>query len=258
MSQVREFWDDQARLHSVGDKATAPDSAYRELEINRVIEQIPANTKTVLDVGCGNGFSTLRYAEARPEAFFLGVDYSELMVNEAMKARMKAKVLNVTFDVADIKSGLPGCDAYWDVITSVRCLINLSSWDEQKAAILEMKKGLAPTGRLILVENTQEGLERLNALRTGLDLQAIKTRWHNLYLPEVAANRFLHKHFNILAAHNIGNLYYIISRVVNAKLAALEGREPSYEDEINKVAAKLPSLETYNYSPNMMWVLENK
>lgn len=258
MNQVKEFWDNQALLYATGDKATAPDSAYRELEIAQVIQQIPLDAKTVLDIGCGNGFSTLKYAEARPNTFFLGVDYSELMINEAMKARKKSGICNVTFDVADINNKLPSCDAYWDVVLSVRCLINLASWDEQKAAILEMKKGLAPTGRLILVENTQEGLDNLNELRMKLDLQPIKTRWHNLYLSERQTVWFLRKNFKVVAALNIGNFYYMVSRVINAKLAALDGREPSYDDEINKIAAKLPTLDLYGYSPNWMWVLDHK
>jgi hypothetical protein len=126
------------------------------------------------------------------------------------------------------------------------------------AAIMEMASVLKPGGILILVENFVEGLAELNKLRSQFDLHEIKTRWHNLYMSLPITVSFLKKHFRIDTQENIGNLYYILSRVVYAVLAKAEGKEPSYDHPINEIASKLPSLGSYGYSPNVMLVCRKK
>ena len=74
-------------------------------------------------------------------------------------------------------------------------------------------------------------------------------------MPEKKLIDFAKKHFKLESIENHGNLYYIISRVVYAKLAALEGKEPEYDHPINKIAAQLPTLSNYHYSPNFIFVL---
>ena len=85
---------------------------------------------------------------------------------------------------------------------------------------------------------------------------AIVVRWHNYYLPQKTLEKSLPENFTIEAVENIGNLYYIISRVVYAKLAALEGKDPEYLNPINKIASQLPSLSSYQYSPNFIYTLK--
>src|SRR5438132_1327775 len=85
---------------------------------------------------------------------------------------------------------------------------------------------------------SQEGLARLNVLRKSFDLHPITVRWHNYYMPEKKLLSFANKNFKVEAIENIGNLYYIISRVVYAKLAQIEGKEPEYGHPINKIARR--------------------
>src|SRR5438105_14360408 len=119
-----------------------------------------------------------------------------------------------------------------------------------------MKKMLKPGGYIVLCENTQEGLARLNKLRATLKLPAIKVRLHNYYLHEKKLLNFAKTHFQLAEVNNIGSLYYIISRVVYAKLSDLEKKAPDYLHPINMIASKLPSLG--NYSPNFIFLLKNK
>jgi ubiquinone/menaquinone biosynthesis C-methylase UbiE len=260
--EVKKFWDGQAKQFEQCDLATAPDHHYRTLEIDHILSHLE-NKGTVLDVGCGNGYSTLRFAKVLPFAKFIGVDYSELMIEHARAAQAQSGLTNVEFHVGNVLSlaDLPvlqgGEGAKFDCIVSERCLINLSSWDEQQHALLQMKAVLSLTGTIILTENTQEGMTRLNELRASIALPPIAVRWHNFYLPQTKLEKFLQQHFLVEAVKNIGNLYYIISRVVYAKLAALEGKEPSYDHPINEIAARLPSLSDYQYSPNFIYVLRN-
>ena len=71
---VKAFWDRQAEIYGSKDTATAPDSHYRTLEINRILPHIDARSK-VIDVGCGNGFSTRTFARRVSSSSFLGIDY---------------------------------------------------------------------------------------------------------------------------------------------------------------------------------------
>ncbi len=262
--KTKAFWDDQAHAHGASDLATAPDHHYRTLEIDsilRVIDNI-RRRETILDVGCGNGYSTLKIGKKFPEAMITGVDYSEPMIAEANKA----VIPNVEYfhgNVLSLSRNKNLIGQKFDIVLSTRCLINLSTWEEQKAGIMEMLNMLAPNGRLILVENTEAGLASLNKLRAMLNLDPIDVRWHNKYLPQTEFNQFLNDAvdsdlFEIEHVENIGNLYYIASRVIYAKLCKDQGIEPDYNHPINAIAAQLPSLgQYYACSPNFMFVLRN-
>lgn len=251
---VKTFWDQQAVSFGSSGKASAPDEYYRDMEIRRIVPHLTDHA-SVLDIGCANGFSTFKFAAECPKSKFLGVDYSEPMIKQAI-ATMKTlrRTKNMGFVVGNVLE-LDRLHAKFDIIISERCLINLADWEEQKRAIMQMKYALNTGGRLLLVENTQEGLSNLNKLRGQFNLPAIKTRWHNQYLPQKELTAFLKKNFQILNVENIGNLYYILSRVVYAKLAQMEGKEPVYTHAINKIASELPSLPGYHFSPNFLYVL---
>lgn len=257
--KIKQFWDEQAEQFKESNLATAPDTYYRNLEIDRIISYLK-DKKNILDIGCGNGFSTLRFAKKFPHSKILGIDYSKKMINYAKKNLSKNKKLQkrVEFKVGDIVllSSLPLLEKKFNYIVSERCLINLLNWEEQKKALLEMKKLLKKKGKIILCENTQEGLTRLNNLRRQLKLPPISVRWHNHYMPEKKLLNFASKYFYIKEINNIGSLYYIISRVVYAKLCKLNKKEPDYFNPINKIASQLPSMG--NYSPNFIFLLENK
>lgn len=265
MSDVKSFWDKQAQEHGTSDIATAPDHFYRQnVELKRILDVLKImEPESILDIGCGNGYSTIEIAKQFPTAMVIGIDLSEKMVEEAQKAAKG--VANVTFftgDVLSISRHSHLQHQKFDVVLSERCLINLANWEEQKLSILQMRKLLTPTGSIILVENTKEGLAKLNIMREMVDLPPIEERWHNFYIPEDKLNAFFSENsgklFRVALMENIGNLYYIISRVVYAKLAALEGKEPEYNHQINEIASKLPNLgDHYACSPNYIMVLEN-
>jgi len=257
--QVKDFWQNQALEFKGSDLATAPDTYYRQLEINRIISYLK-DGKVILDIGCGNGYSTLKFAKKFSQSRFIGVDYSEEMIRYAKKNLVKEKNLKgrVKFLVGDVRnlSTHPEIKQKFDYLVSERCLINLLNWKQQKQALLEMKKLLKKDGGIVLCENTQEGLQRLNQLRNKLKLFSIKVRWHNYYLPQKKLLEFARKYFKVEEINNIGSLYYIISRVVYAKLVDLEGKEPQYLHPINKIASQLPSIG--DYSPNYIFILTNK
>ena len=256
--KVREFWDIQAEVHGQDGRATAPDHFYRDMEINRIIDHL-GEEETVLDVGCGNGYSTFKFAEARPKCAWNGIDYSKEMITQARKTRdlKYGDIYAPLFAQADIRKSLDYPNSTFDTIISERCLINLANWGEQQQALLNMKKVLKPKGKIILVENVIDGLKRLNGLRQSYGLPDIEVRWHNQYLPQKELVDFCSKHFNIEHYANIGGMYYVISRVIYAAMAKKSGEEISYDHPINEMASKLPHI-ACPYSPNYLFVLRNR
>lgn len=263
---IKDFWDKQAATHGTSDLATAPDHYYRDLEVRMIKNQLDIiKPDSILDVGCGNAYSTIEFAKANPTCMIIGVDYSEAMISAAKKAAEEAGVTNVSFFVGDVLSISRHPELQhqrFDVVLSERCLINLANWEEQKLGILQMRKLLTPAGHLILVENTKDGLVKLNTLRASVGLPPIKERWHNFYIPDDKMNEFFEGTAkNLLIpryVENIGSNYYIISRVVYAKLAEMEGKEPSYDHPINKIASMLPTFgNEYACSPNYLMIFQN-
>jgi len=260
---VRAFWDQQAKEHGGSDLATAPDHYYRSLEIESILRVISAiKHENILDVGCGNGYSTIQIAKKFPEAMITGIDFSEAMIAEAKK-----KIIpNIEFfegDVLSLSRNKHLIGQKYDVVLSSRCLINLANWEEQKVGILEMRKMLEWDGRMILVENVQEGLDNLNDIRIKFGLDKIKAPWHNKYLPKDGVRTFIEEiRGNLLSmeyVENIGNLYYLASRVLYAKLCKDQGIEPDYNNPINAIASQMPTMgEYYACSPNYMFVLKNE
>ena len=226
----------------------------------RVLENMPH--ETILDVGCGNGYATLEIAKKFPEAMVTGVDFSDAMIAEAKKN----VVPNVEFfegDVLSLSRNKHLLGQKYDVVLSTRCLINLANFEEQKVGIMEMRKLLGPDGKLVMAENVQEGLDNLNQVRDKFGLPPIKPPWHNKYLPQAELMKFLggiQGHLLTMEyVENIGNMYYLASRVIYAKLCKDQGIEPDYNNPINAIASQLPSMgEYYACSPNFLFVLKNE
>ena len=63
---------------------------------------------------------------------------------------------------------LPFRDACFDVVYTSRCLINLPERAMQQAALLEILRVVHPRGTVILTENFQEPVDRLNRVRERL------------------------------------------------------------------------------------------
>ena len=259
---IFEFWEQQAEKHGHSDKATNPDQYYRKLEIAsilRVMAQMPH--ETILDVGCGNGFTTDHMGNEFPEADVVGVDFSPKMIAQAKDIGGGPNIAFFEGDVLSLSRNRYLVPGHYDVVISTRCLINLANWQEQKIAILEMRKMLKPDGRLILVENFKEGLANLNSVRATVGLSPIGERWHNFYIPQMEFLRFISQSKGTFIqeyAENIGNFYYLASRVLYAKQCMDRGIEPDYNNPINQIACNLPTLgEYYACSPNFLIVLRN-
>jgi SAM-dependent methyltransferase len=185
----------------------------------------------VLDVGCGNGVSTASLA--RHSAEVVGIDYSAAMIERAR--REFPDLDNARFEVGDVLE--LGFDAAsFDVVVTQRCLINLTSWEDQQKAIRNIARVLKPGGCFFLQEGTQQGRRQLNEVRQGFGLPAMPPVAFNLDFDETVLWSFLRGLFEIVEVRRFG-LYDLVSRVVHPLLVSPE--EPRYDAKINEIARGL-------------------
>jgi len=136
--KIKQFWDNQAIEHGNSFLATVPDAFAKELEIENISKFLKSGMY-VADIGCGNGYSSFKYAEISGIKV-LGIDYSQEMITNA-DSTLKESSLEIknrlSFIVGDVTC-INLQDNLFDSVITDRCLINLTSREEQIKAITEI------------------------------------------------------------------------------------------------------------------------
>jgi ubiquinone/menaquinone biosynthesis C-methylase UbiE len=232
--EILEYWDQKAKELKELPQATMRDVQLRLLEIHLIQSQLKEDDE-VLDVGCGNGFATAIFSKKVKS--IVGIDFSSEMVDQANNIlnQDQENKNNISFKQMDVLN-LSYPEDTFDVAVSERCLINLRSWEEQKKAMLEIKRVLKKGGRILMIEGTSEGLDKLNNLRQSYGLHRIEKHWHNLLFADDELMTFIKKEFTTQEIISLGT-YYFISRVVHPLMVSPD--EPKFEAKINEVARRI-------------------
>jgi ubiquinone/menaquinone biosynthesis C-methylase UbiE len=247
-SEVYEYWTRQAREHGQSPSASWSDHLVIELEISEIAKHL-ADKDKVLDLGCGNGYSSMQFACARQIAL-RGLDYVPEMIEQA-KARlgtMQDKLAgSVEFDVGDITRLKEASNSY-DKAIVVRVLINLGTWERQLGALRECIRVLKPGGLLLLSEATLQGWRRLNALREEWGMDAIPMPSFNQYLDQEKVIAAVDREAKLLELSNFASTYYVGTRVLKPLLAQAAHAPVSVADpnaEWNRWFSQLPPAGDY-------------
>jgi ubiquinone/menaquinone biosynthesis C-methylase UbiE len=225
-----------------GDKnTTACDFNLRELEIEFALQYMRAGDRT-LDVGCGPGVALCAYAGERKLSAH-GIDYAENMIDFARRQIAEvAPDLDISLrqaNVLDLQYG----DDFFDVVTSSRCLMALLDWELQQKALIEIHRVLKPNGRLVLMEGTLDGIERLNEYRRRFDLSLIEADGRDRLFTRKFRERELHEfcepHYALERTQRFG-MYYFLTRIVQPLLVA--PARPRYDHPLNSVARQIARL----------------
>ncbi len=257
-SEIKLYWETRADEYQTDPEATTNDYYMRQIEIREIDNKIKLyydQIKIVADIGCGNGFSTIELAKRYPDLTFYGFDYSEAMIKNAKIKAEELNIINAVFSVLDIVN--EELDKTFDLIYTDRCLINLSTWDNQKIALNKIISALNNNGKYIMIENFISGQNNLNSLRKDFDLEPIKIREHNLFfnLPELKEYLKI-INGNFLTYENISSLYYLVSRVIYSKICNIDSAEPDYYDIHHELGSKLPQCG--DFGPIALCQIEKK
>ena len=199
-------WDERAKQHSDYQEVNIGDIQQRELENDFILRYLQPGDR-VLEVGCGNGFSTKLFREnvAHIDAF----DFSEEMIS---KARQVVGEKNNRFFYDDVLN-ISSCHTTYNKVICVRVLINLRNLDEQRVAIKNIVSRIELGGMLLMVEGFEEGFKNLSSLRCKLGLNNVVPARINFYSSISDIESVIHENFDILEDYHLG-FYDIMTRVL--------------------------------------------
>lgn len=237
---VRKIQDYYRARASTDKYATSPDFNLREVENEYLSRRLTPGTH-ILDTGCGNGFSTLCHA-AKHDADFIGVDFVPEMVRAAQTLAGQFQLVGrVGFEVSDV-TRLRFPDQQFDTVISQRCLLNLPDRESQWTAMREIARVLKPGGLYLMMEGTQQGLNKLNEVRALFGLKSIPEaassyNWFSNKFDEEEMLNVARSLFSEVVDIQRFGMYYFISRVIHPMLVRPE--QPRYDAPINSVAREI-------------------
>lgn len=203
--QNKAYYNKKATVHR-GHFVSWWDTHMKKIEVDTLSQFIRA-TDFVLDVGCSNGASTAELQQ-KTNARFHGIDYSSLSIKQAKKI----KNASLSFECIDILKFRK--HALYDKVISIRCLINLMTYDRQLQALQIIHKALKPNGLYIMCEGFIEGLKNLNKLRVLFELKPLSIPYHNLYFSEKKLERDIAKLFRVKKTIKHASIYYLGTRLL--------------------------------------------
>lgn len=248
-----EFWNARSGL---GEIAGSNDFILKRIETKLILERIRPHS-SVLDIGCGNG-DTLIQLSLKNNCNGVGIDFAPDMIKAAEAACKTARMENqLQFEVGHVPGLRPNLGEFDFVITE-RCLINLDDAGSQKQAFYEIMQHVMPNGVYLMIEDSLDGLEKLNAMRLMLDLEPIGVPWHNVFLRESDVARWANDHCLMEEFIPFTSTYYFLSRVIYARLARDKGEELRYDSDINMLAPILPSIGDIGAVRLWVWRRKNR
>lgn len=251
--EIKNYWDGRASGDS-SMQSTTQDVYLREIELKVLTENITRlNPKSVVDIGCGDGRTTIGVARHLSEPKFFGVDYSNAMIENARKNLNKHRLSNVIFNSHDIRD--PLVDSF-DLAYTTRCLINLPDRNLQLLALQNIHQALRTGGHYLMIENFTEGHENFNVVRKKFGLPEIAIRNHNLFFSRDELLRDIEKLFKVRQEINISSAYYLMTRIVYSKICADKGLLPDYFNEHHRYASELPFAG--EFGPVRLLILQKK
>ncbi len=237
LGEIKRHWEKMAATTiAAGELRPTARDPYLQEVVETAIERHLRPNARLLDLGCGDGLSTLRFAATT--GYALGVDYVAAFVQKAQAATRKLSRQNIQFAQADVLNLEPIRKDYglFDIVTSIRCLINLPDWNRQAAAIQQIAQTVRPGGLFITSEGWQEGFDGLNLCRQRVQLPMMPVAKYNCLMTRLNFEAEVGKSFDLVEFISLG-LYLFISRGIQPLFTRPE--QPSHTHHLNKVAAEL-------------------
>jgi ubiquinone/menaquinone biosynthesis C-methylase UbiE len=204
-------WNDKAKEYDGSEIGAHSDETLVELENEFILRQLKRiKPGTLLDIGCGNGRRTKKWAK-HVRLLVLGIDSSDEMIKLAHEMESN----KLAFDQEDIRE--LETNAKFDVVISARCLINLASEREQMNAIDKIYNLLNPSGYFICVEGVEEATTRLDKMREFLGIEKLKRSELNIDLSDNVLDYIYEKfdkEWTGVNDHRSLGTYYFITRVL--------------------------------------------
>lgn len=207
-------WNERAASVANDIEVNLMDIFQREIEYDYVCRYLEPHMR-VLEAGCGNGFSTVRFRELveHVDAF----DYAEQMIE---RARSTFGETNNRF-IHDNLLEPARLDGPYDTTICVRVLINLRDFGQQQIGVRNLAALTKPGGMLILAEGFTDGFDALNALREQVGLPPIVPASINFYTPLADLMPVIEESFDVEDRFHLG-AYDYLTRVLYPLVVGLD------------------------------------
>lgn len=230
---IREYWEKQADTYKDSHEASWGDNFMIELEIEAIGKYL-SDKSTVLDVGCGNGYSTFRQLSKYKLNSIVGTDFAESMIAQAKKTKKEMGLGdNLNFEVGDIRS-LRFDNNSFDIVYTTRVIINLPNWQEQIRAIDECLRVAKHGGKVIFSEAFWEPLILLNSIRMLKQLPPLVEHDFNRYIKKEKLEAYLNEKGIKFEVEEFSSVYYLGSRFLR-ELVTDVSKYPGFTNPINEI-----------------------
>ena len=209
-SEPQKHWLDQAELYRDDYQSSWTDKYMIELEVKEISKYL-MSTDIVLDIGCNNGWSTAQWAPLVHS--IRGIDN----ITGFLEIADKRGIPNATFNKDDVTHLSEPSNTY-DIVISVRTIINVGEWETQCLALSECVRVLKPDGLLLLSEATLQGWRKLNLFREEWGLEPIPMPDFNHYLCIDEVQSYLDISCRLVTIEDFSSSYYVGTRVLKPLL----------------------------------------
>ena len=229
---IKKYWENNASKYKISYKASWKDNFAIDLEIRNISRYIKKNS-IVLDIGCGNGYSTFYQLKKKPKKI-IGLDFAKNMIFFANKRKTDLNLGDeISFEEGNIKK-LRFDDKIFDVVYTTRVLINLPTWKEQTQGINECIRVTKKGGTIIISEAFWEPLVLLNSLRTLKQLPPLIEHDFNRYIKKRELESYLNTLNLKFEVIDFCSIYYLGSRFLR-ELVTNPNDYQEYSNPINEI-----------------------
>lgn len=274
--KVLQHWNDWAQKFGTDLRSTTKCQSIKTLEIAalsrriaQILEDSQSSSLKVLEIGCGNGLNGIALCNSFPQIEWVGVDFSSEMVAQAHKnidsSGVEQQMVVAQGDVLELDRTTKSQDhlnTRFDVIYTDRCLINLTSAQEQIRACANINKLLAENGRFLMLENSKQSHERLNMLRAAVGLPFRPVADFNVFIDEEEVLPAVQEFLDLCSVDDFGSLHDIVLYVLKPSIH--EDQAVTYDDALMRsVTTLLLSLnaESSNFGQfgqNRLWTFRSR
>ena len=250
MTGIKNHWQNLASKFGEKIEATTKTQTAKDVELHaleQAFNHLNLNLNSplrILEAGCGNGINLFWLNSKYPELVLTGFDYIPEMIDSALEQRKKLKIPheNLDFLVSSFENFV-NAGPKFDLIFTVRALINLNSDNMQQSAIKKLAKELQVGGYLILLENSQQAHASQNQFRVKSGLPTRKVAEYNHFIDEnTFSNKLEGTGLKLLSTTDFIGIHDLLLYIL---LPMINGGVIDYGNEI--VQATTTLIKTLNF-----------
>jgi hypothetical protein len=172
----------------------------------------------------------------------------------------KDECKKIEWDVSDILNIQD--DQLYDIVLTIRCIINLTDIEKQKEAIKKIASLVKKDGHFLMMENSIQNYDNQNKARIIVGLKPRKPPAYNLFIDEETILPEIEKFFDIEQTIDHSSLHNIFQYVILPSVDEQSYYDTPIMNKVTDLAIELNNMgmpaNFSNYGQGRLWVLKRK